>query len=139
MMMSESAIKVKGRWTPEQDKLLGTVPDADIARRLGCNEVTVRSRRVRLGISATCHVVSRSPCGAIISGPAGRGRLRGHRERFKVWDGELNQPARLGGGFFIAYHSQKLCQRHRGSGIVLGLHILERVLKIRFPRQLRHG
>jgi hypothetical protein len=61
MMTSEPIVKVKGRWTPEQDKLLGTDPDADIGRRLGCNEVTVRARRVRLGIPATCHVVPWTP------------------------------------------------------------------------------
>src|SRR3989442_670261 len=48
---------IRSKWKPEEDKLLGTAPDAQIARRLGRREVTVRARRVRLGIPATRQVV----------------------------------------------------------------------------------
>jgi hypothetical protein len=37
-------------WTPEQDKLLGTAPDAEIARRFGRKTRTVEKRRLALGI-----------------------------------------------------------------------------------------
>ena len=37
-------------WTLEQDALLGTVPDAEAASRLGRTVVAVRIRRRRLGI-----------------------------------------------------------------------------------------
>jgi hypothetical protein len=38
------------RWTPAAIALLGTMPDTQIAKRLGCNQTTVRAKRVRLGI-----------------------------------------------------------------------------------------
>lgn len=40
-------------WTPEVDALLGTVPDSEIASRLGCERKTVSHRRKCLGIEAS--------------------------------------------------------------------------------------
>jgi hypothetical protein len=37
-------------WKPEEDKLLGTAPDAEIARRLGRTESSVKGRRLLLRI-----------------------------------------------------------------------------------------
>ena len=37
-------------WKPEEDKLLGTAPDAEIARRLGRSESSVKGRRLLLRI-----------------------------------------------------------------------------------------
>jgi hypothetical protein len=37
-------------WTPEEDALLGTATDAEVARRVGRSEGTVRRHRQRLGI-----------------------------------------------------------------------------------------
>ena len=37
-------------WKPEEDKLLGTAPDAEIARRLGRSESSVSGRRLLLRI-----------------------------------------------------------------------------------------
>ena len=37
-------------WKPEEDKLLGTAPDRDIARQLGRSEDSVKGRRLLLGI-----------------------------------------------------------------------------------------
>ena len=39
-------------WTPEQDALLGTAPDAEVARRLGRSLGAVYSRRHNLGIAS---------------------------------------------------------------------------------------
>ena len=38
------------RWTPEEDQLLGTMPDADVAAKTGQDIQSVRKRRGRLGI-----------------------------------------------------------------------------------------
>lgn len=38
------------RWTAAEDKLLGTVPDAELARRLERSEISVMRRRLRMGI-----------------------------------------------------------------------------------------
>jgi hypothetical protein len=47
------AIPVQRRaWLPEEDALLGVVPDAEVARRTGRGEDAVRSRRARLLIPA---------------------------------------------------------------------------------------
>jgi len=41
----------KGRtWTPEEDRLLGTASDADIAREIGATMPQVKFRRTQLGI-----------------------------------------------------------------------------------------
>lgn len=48
-----SAAKVAGRWTVDEDRLLGTAIDAEIARKLGRDEASVYQRRRRLGIAAT--------------------------------------------------------------------------------------
>ncbi|WP_280568221.1 hypothetical protein [Chromohalobacter sp. 296-RDG] len=41
----------KGRtWAPEEDQLLGTASDADIARKIGATQPQVKSRRTQLGI-----------------------------------------------------------------------------------------
>ncbi|MFM9270978.1 hypothetical protein ACJ7V3_12035 [Halomonas elongata] len=37
-------------WTPEEDKLLGTASDADIARKIGATQPQVKFRRTQLGI-----------------------------------------------------------------------------------------
>jgi hypothetical protein len=37
-------------WTPEQDRLLGTMPDDEVARRVGRTRMAVQKRRFRLGI-----------------------------------------------------------------------------------------
>ena len=37
------------RWTPEEDALLGTMPDAKLAVRLHCGALAVRQRREALG------------------------------------------------------------------------------------------
>lgn len=47
---------VKWRFTPEEDNLLGTTPDREIARRLGCSPKTIARRRNKLGIP--CYRVS---------------------------------------------------------------------------------
>src|SRR5205823_1162067 len=39
-------------WKPEEDALLGTASDAEIARRLKCASSTVRLRRSKLKIAA---------------------------------------------------------------------------------------
>jgi hypothetical protein len=49
-MTSESVAKVKGRWTPEQDKLLGTMRDSRLASRLKRTVVSVSVHRKRKGI-----------------------------------------------------------------------------------------
>jgi hypothetical protein len=38
--------------TPEMDRRMGTMADAELAHRLGCSMVQVHARRLRLGISA---------------------------------------------------------------------------------------
>ncbi|MCX6912693.1 MAG: hypothetical protein NT167_06550, partial [Verrucomicrobia bacterium] len=38
-------------WTPEQDRLLGTMPDDEVARRVGRTSMAVQKRRFRLGIA----------------------------------------------------------------------------------------
>lgn len=38
-----------GDWTPEQDALLGTLPDAELARRLNRSPIAVQTRRAKLG------------------------------------------------------------------------------------------
>lgn len=40
------------RWTDEQDALLGTMPDQEVALRMGCSDGAVRRRRCRLGMAA---------------------------------------------------------------------------------------
>jgi len=45
------------RWRPEDDKILGERPDAQVARLLGRTKVAVRARRSELGIAA--HVTER--------------------------------------------------------------------------------
>lgn len=42
--------KVRGRWTPEADALLGTATDAEVAARLGFSAMKVGVRRNRAGI-----------------------------------------------------------------------------------------
>ena len=37
-------------WTPKADALLGTMPDAEVARQLGVSQQTARRRRIRLGL-----------------------------------------------------------------------------------------
>ena len=37
-------------WTPEQDRLLGTLPDEEVARRVGRSRMAVQKRRFRLRI-----------------------------------------------------------------------------------------
>jgi len=37
-------------WTPEDDAILGTISDHEIARRMGLSWYVVRARRVKLGI-----------------------------------------------------------------------------------------
>jgi hypothetical protein len=37
-------------WTPEQDKLLGTLPDTEVGQRLGRSRHSVQARRLLLGI-----------------------------------------------------------------------------------------
>jgi hypothetical protein len=39
-------------WTPEELGLVGTLPDMELAERIGRSRVAVRACRVRLGISA---------------------------------------------------------------------------------------
>lgn len=41
-----------GRWKPEQDALLGTMPDLKLAKLLERNTSTIRKRRLKLGIAA---------------------------------------------------------------------------------------
>jgi hypothetical protein len=44
---------VKGlAWMPEEDALLGTIPDADVAERIGRTLSAVQSRRYLLGVGA---------------------------------------------------------------------------------------
>jgi hypothetical protein len=38
------------KWTPAKDKLLGTMPDSKVARRLGCSPMAVFYRRRKLRI-----------------------------------------------------------------------------------------
>jgi hypothetical protein len=40
------------KWTPADDKLLGTMPDTDLAARLRCTVVMVSNRRRKLGVGA---------------------------------------------------------------------------------------
>jgi hypothetical protein len=37
-------------WTPEEDALLGTMPDPEVARRTGCTPGAIQWRRAALGI-----------------------------------------------------------------------------------------
>jgi hypothetical protein len=39
------------RWTPEERALLGTMPDAELAKRIGKSETAVRNMRWRMGIA----------------------------------------------------------------------------------------
>ena len=39
-------------WTPEMDKLLGTMTDYEVGDELGCNKFSVRRRRQKLDIAA---------------------------------------------------------------------------------------
>jgi hypothetical protein len=52
-------------WTAEQDALLGTVPDADLAEQFGRTENAVRVRRIRLGVATfqdrRCSVMAGRP------------------------------------------------------------------------------
>jgi hypothetical protein len=38
------------RWKPEQDALLGTMPDLKLAKLLKRNKTTIRERRLKLGV-----------------------------------------------------------------------------------------
>ena len=52
---SQSGLRDPARrrpWTPEEDRLLGTAGDADIARRLNRTLSGVKSRRKKLNIPA---------------------------------------------------------------------------------------
>src|ERR1035441_5950467 len=40
------------KWSPAEDQLLGSAPDSEIARRLGCHKFVVQARRLRLKIIA---------------------------------------------------------------------------------------
>lgn len=40
----------RSTWTSEEDRLLGTAPDADVAIRLSRSSASVETRRARLGI-----------------------------------------------------------------------------------------
>jgi hypothetical protein len=44
--------KKLGRWKPEEDALLGTMPDPALAELLGRHRVTIYERRVKLGVAA---------------------------------------------------------------------------------------
>src|SRR5205823_9581952 len=48
-------------WTPEEDKLLGTMPDRKVAARLGRSSIAVMKRRLRLGIDYRAAVRPRWP------------------------------------------------------------------------------
>ena len=39
-------------WTPVEDTILGTMPDPELATRLGCTVRMVYNRRVKLGVAA---------------------------------------------------------------------------------------
>ena len=39
-------------WTPEQLKLLGTMSDVQLAKRLGCSPAVISKKRRKLGIPA---------------------------------------------------------------------------------------
>jgi hypothetical protein len=41
----------RASWNELHNKLLGTASDAELARRLGCNVMTIRRHRIKLGIS----------------------------------------------------------------------------------------
>jgi hypothetical protein len=48
---SKSGLRSRpGGWTPKEAALLGTMPDADAAARLGRTWVAVHARRKKLGI-----------------------------------------------------------------------------------------
>ena len=68
-------------WTPAKDRLLGTMPDGDVARKLRCTPAMVVYRRKRLGVAAYRGEGQR---GSIRRGPASqrhRGRTGGRRSR----------------------------------------------------------
>jgi hypothetical protein len=50
--MSASQLRRWAHWTPETEALLGTMPDREVAARLGCGCRAVWARRARLGVSA---------------------------------------------------------------------------------------
>jgi hypothetical protein len=42
------------RWTQEEFAFLGTLPDAEVAARIGRTETAVRTKRIRRGIPSAC-------------------------------------------------------------------------------------
>lgn len=60
----------KPRWTPAEDAQLGTLPDAELARRLGRSRASVIARRIRLGIE------SAAPVGRPVGCSSGWGKNR---------------------------------------------------------------
>lgn len=59
--MSKPRPSYPGAWTPAEDAILGTVPDAEVSARLGRSRGSVAARRHKLGIAS----------------PSGRGRPQG--------------------------------------------------------------
>lgn len=48
-------------WTPAMDALLGTMPDPDLAAKMGCALTKVRTRRYQLGVSGYRQIITPAP------------------------------------------------------------------------------
>jgi hypothetical protein len=49
-VMKRNPISKPPRWTPKRERLLGTMPDTVVARKLRCSPISVFNRRKKLGI-----------------------------------------------------------------------------------------
>lgn len=80
---SEEGRTRKRQWKPKEEKMLGTMPDVEVARRLGCSAQTVSTRRRELGIptflsspGVAASLASRADGATLIYSPA---KLRSRR------------------------------------------------------------
>ena len=78
----------KRLWTPKEDALLGTMPDPDLARRIGCSDRTVKLRRLEVGI------------GPFIVSPAAAASVKATAARLLPFSTEKLRARRLKLGLF---------------------------------------
>jgi hypothetical protein len=78
----------KRQWTPGEDALLGTMPDPDLARRIGCSDRTVKLRRRELGVAP------------FIVSPAAAASLKASAARLRRFSPEKMRARRLKLGLF---------------------------------------